>query len=296
MFSRDVKVNVLAHTATVTPKPEQQEKINKLKRDHKAQDQKELFGLVKETKLVADSTKCATGKQVLGFMNTKSTLRNRGVGSKNGSNSSDFDVKETSDSPAVCCDNTGSNQSDEHELKAERCEGAEHKTDDDQENNGKRKGSFERVKRQNIKAERKARCMEQDNTEKDDSPHIEEVTNDERTDATEEVDNSGTCLDGSDLQEGGALWDIFRREDTPRLEEYLKKHFREFRHIFCCPLPQVLILGIIFLFVWLCEIRSICIIGLIKLVDLLTIDVQFLQIEKVSSFLGRFVCEVKNTL
>ncbi|XP_042758581.1 lysine-specific demethylase JMJ26 [Lactuca sativa] len=52
----------------------------------------------------------------------------------------------------------------------------------------------------------------------------------------------GGCVDGSDsdLEEGGALWDVFRREDTPKLQEYLKKHFKEFRHAFCLPLQQVI--------------------------------------------------------
>lgn len=48
------------------------------------------------------------------------------------------------------------------------------------------------------------------------------------------------CSGSLDDAESGALWDIFRKQDVPKLEEYLKRHFNEFRHIYGNLLPEVI--------------------------------------------------------
>ncbi|XP_022022475.1 lysine-specific demethylase JMJ25 isoform X3 [Helianthus annuus] len=65
------------------------------------------------------------------------------------------------------------------------------------------------------------------------------------------INKEGKCEEASDVshdlapqedvaeETGGALWDIFRREDATKLQEFLLKHSTEFRHTYCCPVEQV---------------------------------------------------------
>ncbi|CAF1715107.1 lysine-specific demethylase JMJ25 [Brassica napus] len=60
-----------------------------------------------------------------------------------------------------------------------------------------------------------------------------ESIQEQKLDAPKETNESSKAV------HGGAVWDIFRREDVPKLVEYLKRHKHEFRHLYNEPVKSV---------------------------------------------------------
>lgn len=55
----------------------------------------------------------------------------------------------------------------------------------------------------------------------------------------EEESTEETGEEESTEETGGALWDIFRREDAKKLEEYLSNHYEEFQYPCGCRVDKV---------------------------------------------------------
>jgi lysine-specific demethylase 3 len=81
-------------------------------------------------------------------------------------------------------------------------------------------------------AHRSSGASKEKETHREDEVHEISITLEEKEDGVPFVEGN--------QPEGGALWDIFRREDVNKLQEYLMKHSGEFRHYNYEPVKQVI--------------------------------------------------------
>ncbi|XP_047315217.1 lysine-specific demethylase JMJ25-like isoform X2 [Impatiens glandulifera] len=225
-------VNILTHTQGITLTPEHLDCIKKLKREHFLQDQTEIFGRSQKAENVTflkdndEVTKLSHTHTSENARDTFTGLEGNPSSVSNGINRLDIDKckEDTNTSTGMFEDkdtieggyDSTTKKTDVvyqpyQEVISTIGEGGEGQTMEDSPKNVAEASKASIVLK-----------LEQD-----------------------EAHENGCEIQGSDSKEldkvdGGALWDIFRREDVPKLQEYLLKHFKEFRHIYGAPVHQMI--------------------------------------------------------
>ncbi|KAJ4976463.1 hypothetical protein NE237_001569 [Protea cynaroides] len=216
--SSDV-VNVLAHTTEVAISPLQLTKIQKYKKKHKTQDEKNSLRISVDQKMVND------GKH-RSFLSCEST-EEAGCSEMQDINGGTYLPKGEAGVSCLHAVTTAPEECDSSVKDEKILEAEESNSDSEAPKDGHRNTQSSE------KSEDEAISCQEEMIE-----HISssEKSEDEAVSCHEEkIEHISKQVSDS----CGAQWDVFRREDVPKLQEYLRRHFYEFRHTYCFPVEHV---------------------------------------------------------
>ncbi|XP_022718149.1 lysine-specific demethylase JMJ25-like [Durio zibethinus] len=260
-------VNVLMHTVDVTLTSEQLADIGILKRRHIKQDQIELYGIDKDSYLPLKEQvdvdffmkavkppkrKHQTSKQKVESCSSSDSVYKLLMKSSEFQDEEEFKLDKKSNRRIDEARTSETSFSNMHSLNGtdkDSCLRVKEQVDVTVEavKSPKRK---RKTRKKKVKSCRTSLLLQNEEESKVDERNgkMDEAHSENAIDAcsTNEAfrkdavgGDSGCVYDAMEASGGGAVWDIFHRQDVPKLEEFLRKHYREFRHVYGSPVDQV---------------------------------------------------------